>query len=416
MKITDVRGFALSSPIRPPQTRRFHGGKRRLLKRDIVIVLIDTKDGRRGVSTAGASSSAMTEFFEGDSQATLADIINGPVANALIGCNIESISDAHGELHQVDLPESGRIEAHSAIDIALYDLMSQSCGEPVYRLLADRFKTTPTTSLDLYASAGMYMEPAGYQKQAKVIESLGFFGYKYRPGIGPAKDRQTISLLADALSSSEFMLDCHTWWKIKRAYEPETVRDLVSYAHERGAYWIEEPVAPTNYSGYRRLARTGAAIAGGESEPDADGLCALGETGAVSFLQGDVRHHGGFSGCAKAVDLCATEPGVQFVPHNFGTWIGLVANAHLVAAAPNTTLVEYPVFMNDPVLNGQPDPGMYPFDLAFDLVTEPPQIEDGILSLSNDPGLGVTFDIEVLDEYPFIDGPWTEFHYDQEPA
>ena len=38
MRITDVRGYALSSPIDPVQERSFHGGRRRLLKRDVVLV------------------------------------------------------------------------------------------------------------------------------------------------------------------------------------------------------------------------------------------------------------------------------------------------------------------------------------------------------------------------------------------
>jgi hypothetical protein len=65
MEIREVRGHALSSPIEPPQDRPFHGGTRRLLKRDVVLVVVETADGQRGVATAGASSSAMTEYFEG---------------------------------------------------------------------------------------------------------------------------------------------------------------------------------------------------------------------------------------------------------------------------------------------------------------------------------------------------------------
>ena len=413
MDIREVTGVALSSPIDPPQDRPFHGGTRRLLKRDVVLVVVETADGLRGAATAGASSSAMREYFEGDSQGTFADVVNGPVADAVEGETVEAPADVHDLLADADLPERVRTEAVSALDVAVYDLLGKEAGAPVYELLAAEYGTEPETTLPLYASAGMYMEPSGYVEQAAVIEDLGFFGYKYRPGIGPEGDRETIDRLAETLSDCEFMLDAHTWWKLGEAYGAETVRDIVAHAAERGAYWVEEPVEPDDYAGYRDLAETGAGLAGGESEPTPDGLVDLGETGAVEFLQGDVRHHEGFSGCREAVEFCRGRD-VEFVPHNFGTWLGLAANAHLVAAAPETSLVEYPVFEDDPALDvgDAPDPGMYPFDLAFDLIEGEPSIDDGELSVPDEPGLGVEVDMDVVDEYPFTEGPWTEFHYE----
>ncbi|AEH39003.1 mandelate racemase/muconate lactonizing enzyme family protein [Halopiger xanaduensis] len=412
MEIAAVRGYALSSPIDPVQERPFHGGVRRLRKRDVVLVVVETRDGLRGIATAGASSSAMTEYFEGDSQGTFADVVEGPVADALEGETIDEIAAAHDLLRGSDVPDGDLIEAISAIDVALYDIAGKRRGAPVYELLADEYDSTPTTELDLYASAGMYMEPDGYVEQAQVLEELGFFGYKYRPGIGPEGDRETVERLAEGVDDIEIMLDVHTWWKLREGYDRETVRDLVVHADEHDAYWIEEPVEPDDHEGYVDLAATGAPLAGGESEESAAGLVALGETGAVDFLQGDVRHHEGFTGCREAVELCAGRDDLEFVPHNFGTWIGLAANAHLVAAAPEATLVEYPVFEDDPLFDTEVDPGMYPFDLAFDLIEGQPDITGGVLSVSDEPGLGVELNEDVIEQYPFRDGPWTEFHYD----
>ncbi|WP_049903766.1 mandelate racemase/muconate lactonizing enzyme family protein [Halococcus agarilyticus] len=412
MRITDVQGHALSSPIDPPQERRFHGGSRRLRKRDVVLVVVETADGRQGFATAGASSSAMREFFEDDSLGTFGEVVNGPVADALVGETIEEIPAAHARLRKTDLPARLQREAISAIDVALYDLRGKELGAPVHELLAEEYGTQSTTHLPLYASAGMYMEPEGYVDQALVLEDLGFTGYKYRPGIGPARDREVVKRLADALTDMAFMLDSHTWWKLRESYDPETVRELVAYAADHGAHWVEEPVEPDDYEGYVELAETGAALAGGESEPSFAGLIDLAETGAVDFLQGDVRHHEGFSGCQEAIEHCRGRD-MEFVPHNFGTWLGLVANAHLVAAAPEVSLLEYPVFENDPALAADPDPGMYPFDLAFDLLDGEPEITDGRLAVPEGPGLGIDVNLDVVEEYPFVEGAWTEFRYDK---
>ncbi|WP_435321005.1 mandelate racemase/muconate lactonizing enzyme family protein [Haloarchaeobius sp. TZWSO28] len=415
MDIAAVAGYALSSPIDPPQDRSFHGGYRRLLKRDVVLVVVETASGERGIATAGASSSAMREYFEGDSQGTFADVVEGPIADVLEGETIEEIPDAHDVIDEAGLPAHLRKEAVSAIDVALHDIRGKELGAPVYELLGDTYDTDPTTEMPLYASAGMYMEPEGYVEQAELLEELGFMGYKYRPGIGPEGDRQTVEMLTESTDEMEIMLDVHTWWKLRDAYGDDVVRDLVEYAGEQGAYWVEEPVAPDDHAGYVSLAETGAPLAGGESEESPAGLVELGKTGAVDFLQGDVRHHEGFTGCRDAVEYCKGRD-VEFVPHNFGTWVGLMANAHLVAAAPEVRLLEYPVFERDPLLTPHVDgdPGMYPFDLAFDLIQGEPAVEDGVLTVSDDPGLGIDVDLDVLEEYPFTEGPWTEFHYDEE--
>lgn len=410
MRISNINGHALSSPIDPPQERDFHGGVRRLVKRDVVLVVVETSDGSHGVATAGASSSAMREYFEGDSQETFADVVNEAVAESLEGETIETISDAHELLRETGLPDRLLHEAISAIDIALHDLRGKELGAPIYELLAEKYGTEPTREMPLYASAGMYMEPEGYAEQAAILRDLGFFGYKYRPGVGPEGDRRTIQLLAEMAGEMEIMLDVHTWWKIREGYDRETVRELVSFAAECDGYWVEEPVAPDDHAGYVALAETGAPLAGGESEPTPESLVELGKTGALDFLQGDVRHHCGYTGCRAAIEFCRGRT-MEFVPHNFGTWAGLLANAHLVAAAPEVSLLEYPVFENDPVLGADDDPGMYPFSLAFDILDGTPAVHDGRLTVPDKPGLGIDIDFSVIEEYPFEPGPWTEFHY-----
>lgn len=161
MGVVDVSAYALSSPMDPPQERPFHGGVRRLLKRDVVLIAVETADGRRGFSTAGASSSAMREYFEGESQGTFADVVEGPVADALEGTTLDGPSAIRDALDGAALSSRLRAEAVSALDVAFWDLRGKEVGAPIYELLAGDEATEPTTDLPLYASAGMYMEPEG---------------------------------------------------------------------------------------------------------------------------------------------------------------------------------------------------------------------------------------------------------------
>lgn len=414
MRITDITAHALSSPIEPPDERTFAGGTRRILKRDVVLVVVETADGCRGIGPAGASSSAMREYFEGATHEAFVEAVTEDVAPLLEGERFDEIGDVAAAIDAATLPEYVRSQAAAAIDVALYDIRGQRVGAPVYELLradADDDLTAdgPDLTLPLYASAGMYMEPEGYARQAEALRDRGFVGYKYRPGGGPETDRRTLALLADTVGDEmALMIDSHTWWKLgERSYDIEQVVALLREFEQYDPYWVEEPVPPGDHGAYEAVAaETSIPLAGGESEDSVDGLKALADSGAVSFLQGDVRHHGGYTGCWEAAMHCVGRD-VTYVPHNFGTHLGLVANAHVVAAAPETELLEYPVFGDDTA-------GMYPFPLADEILETDLEIEDGLLTVPRGPGLGVDVDFDVLDSYPSVSGPWTEFEYDLE--
>ena len=407
MRISDLSAWTLSSPIDPPQKRRFYGGVRRLLKRDAVLVRLETTDGAVGFAPGGASSSAMREYFEGASHGGFVDLLESDVADAVSGADVDDPERLADRVRDLGLPRLLESQAISAVDVAAHDVWGKAAGAPVYELLAEEAPDV-TTSLPLYASAGMYMEPEGYAEQAAAIRERGFGGYKYRPGLGPDEDRRTLRLLRERVGNDmDLMVDAHTWWKLgERSYTFDEIVALLDDLTKHDPCWIEEPVEPGDHGAYARLSeRTDVSLAGGESEESPEGLIALTEDGRVDFLQGDVRHHEGFTGTMRAARHCAGRD-VRFVPHNFGTTLGLVANAHLTAAAPETRLLEYPVFGDDVA-------GMYPFPLAEAILDTDLDLADGTLDVPDDPGLGVEMNLDVVEEYPEIEGPWTEFEYDE---
>lgn len=405
MRLSEVTVHTLSSPIEPPQERRFYGGVRRLHKRDFILVRVETADGAVGYAPGAATSSAMREYFDGTAHDDFAELVENRVRDALADTEIEEPEDIAETVRALDLPTKLESEAIGVIDVAYYDILGKQVGAPVYDLLADR--EVDPEPLELYASAGMYMEPDGYAEQARELQERGFTAYKYRPGLGVEDDQRTLRLIRDAVGDDmAVMVDAHTWWKLgEHSYGFEQVVDLLDAFEAHDPYWIEEPVEPGDYDAYERLAgRTGLPLAGGESEESVEGLLRLAETG-VSYLQGDTRHHAGFTGCWQAVEACADRDDITFVPHNFGTQLGLVTNAHLVAASPESPMLEYPVFGDDVG-------GMYPFPLAEDVLHDELAIEDGTFEVPDGPGLGVEVDENIVEEYPYIEGAWTEFVYD----
>ena len=405
MRLSEIAVHTLSSPIEPPQERRFHGGVRRLHKRDFVLVRVETADGTVGYAPGAATSSAMREYFDGTAHDDFAALVENRVRDAVADTTIASSEDIAGAVRTLDLPTKIESEAIGVIDVAYHDILGKQLGAPVYDLLADR--EVDPDPLELYASAGMYMDPEGYAEQARTLQERGFGAYKYRPGLGVEDDLRTLELVRDAVGDDmAVMVDAHTWWKLgENAYGFEEVVDLLDAFEDHGPYWVEEPVEPADYDAYERLAeRTALPLAGGESEESVEGLLRLAETG-VSFLQGDTRHHAGFTGCWRAVQTCSDRDDVTFVPHNFGTHLGLVTNAHLVAASPESPMLEYPVF-------GEDEGGMYPFPLAEDVLHDSLTIENGTFDVPDGPGLGIEVNESVVEAYPYVEGPWTEFVYD----
>lgn len=410
MKVTDITAHGLSSTIQPPREHEFFGGTRTILKRDVVLVSVETADGEIGYAPAGASSSAMREYFAHASNSDFVSIIEDIISTTIEGETFTDPAQAHDLIDTIGIPEFLRSQAIGAIDIALHDIIGKRQSAPIYELLLDKSDVTaePKRTLSLYASGGMYMPPAGYAEEARGLTDYGFSGYKYRPGLGPEKDRQTLHLLQEAVGDKmDIMIDAHTWWKMgDKSYSFDQIRELITEFQEHGVYWIEEPVEPDAHDKYRQLREeTDIPLAGGESEESPAGLMDL-ATDAVDFLQGDVRHHRGFTGCWDVVEYCNGRD-VTFVPHHFGTHLGLIANAHLVAAAPGSDLLEYPAFET------ADHPGMYPFPLADDILKSPLDPSGGTLTVPDSPGLGVEIDLDILDEYPYVEGPWTEFHYEE---
>lgn len=407
--IRDVTAYGLSSTLPKPRTFEFAGGVRRIFKRDAVLVELQTADGLLGHAPVGASSSAMREYFEDATQDNLIGVINDIIAPAVEGESAADRTRVAEVIRDVNLPSFLRSQAAAAVDIALYDVAGKRHGAPIYDLLCDCLdaERDPVTELPMYASGGMYMPPEDYVAEATSLRDAGFSAYKYRPGRGYDEDIETFERLVSAVGDDmDLMVDAHTWWKMgEQSYADDEVRELTQRFAEGGAYWVEEPVAPDDVAGYRALdASTDAALAGGENAESAAELIELAESGAFSYLQGDVRHHEGYTGCLEAVQYCH-DADVTFVPHNFGTHLCLVANAHLVAANPTTPYLEYPAYEVDD------HDGMYPYPLATDILETSLDVDDGTLSMPDGPGLGVEVNRDVVDDYPYVEGTWTEFVY-----
>ena len=393
MRIRSVRSFLLSYPMPQPVRLSYYGGVRSIVKRDAMLIRVESDDGLVGWGPGQANESAH-RCIEGVIAPFLQDrVLADP--DALRVLFLQRMGD-----------EPERFKVYCSVEIALLDLLGKALGVPASELVGGRVRE----EIRLYGSAGMYQPPQGYAEEAARIASLGFSAYKMRPALGPDDDLEAVRLMRDAVGSGfNLMVDAHSWWRMgDKSYSPELVMQL---SRELGTYdvtWLEEPLPPLDHAAYRRLKDTGyVPLAAGEHESGEQSFRDLVHGNCVDYVQMDIVCQGGYTTCSRLVSEIASA-GLRFAFHSWGTDLEVIAAAQIGICWPETVVewLEYPVYSSGKVKS------MYPFPLAADILRQPLDISNGELHVSAAPGLGVEINEEVIDRYPWIPGPWSYFRFD----
>jgi L-alanine-DL-glutamate epimerase-like enolase superfamily enzyme len=397
MTISSVRSFLLSYPFPEPIRLPFYGGERTILKRDAMLIRIESDNGLVGYAPGPGSQRAH-------------NIIESIVRPFLEGRTLSDPDALRIQFMEWPGVDAAAARTYCAVEVGLFDLCAKAKGVPLSEELGGRVRG----SIRLYGSAGMYMAPERYAAEAAAIARLGFRGYKMRPAGGPDQDLETVRQMRAAVGPDfDLMVDAHTWWRMgDLSYSYETVEHL---AHEMAAYgiaWLEEPLPPDDHEAYLRLKeRVQEAdylpLASGEHEPGEQGFEDLILRQAVDYVQMDVCCQGGFAMGRRLLARIA-HAGMKFAFHSWGTALEVVAAAQLGICWPEAVVewLEYPCY------SAAGREGMYPFPLATEILKEPLEINHGDLIVPRTPGLGVTVDESVIERYPWIPGPWSYFRTD----
>jgi L-alanine-DL-glutamate epimerase-like enolase superfamily enzyme len=165
---------------------------------------------------------------------------------------------------------------------------------------------------------------------------------------------------------------------------------LVGRAMADENYWFfEEPVAPDDHAGYRRLARhLPIRLAAGESDFTAADSAELVADHTLGLVQPDVARSGGITETWRIAQHAALH-GVAYAPHvGWSGGVCAAASLHLAAAADSFRTFECMVFDN-PLRQRLTEP-------VFGDVAG---LRDGGLDVPTAPGLGVRLRSGALDEF-----------------
>lgn len=272
------------------------------------------------------------------------------------------------------------LQVISGIDIALWDIVGKSVGQPIYKLLGGGYRDR----VRAYASTLFRSTPEGMAEASHHYVERGFTAVKFGWGVFGQDSERDVQLVAAARRALgdrvELLID--TGWYVHRTAKEaiQMVRSLEPYR----PFLIEEPLSPEDYDGYAQLSgAVDTLIACGEQEATEWGFRTLIERGQVDVIQPDLSRCGGFTAARKIVHLAELHNKLC-IPHSWLSDLLTAASLHLNAFMRRSTFQEFNVTSGP---------------LSRELCHNPIQLEDGFLRVPHGPGLGVEVDEATVDKY-----------------
>ena len=274
-----------------------------------------------------------------------------------------------------------------AIEIAVYDVLAQDAGLPVYKLLGGRSRER----VRVYGSGGIAATAEERVAQARSYAEEGFDVVKVRALGDPMANVSYVEDLLDAVGPDvRIAFDAVQG----SAGSPWSVKDAVRLGralaeHADRIYWYEEPCRAENLSGFARVRdAVDVPVAGIERRTGRYEFRDVIDAGTVDVLQPDVTIAGGFAETAKISGYAAAHD-VPLAMHVWGTGVSLLANCHFAAADTHTDVVEY---------------CRLPNPLREELLPDSFECDGNFVTLPDEPGLGLDVPDDLAEAYEYVPG------------
>ena len=384
MKITAIRSHVLGYDL--PEELGY--SQQYYARRTCHLVEVTTDEGVTGWGECfgpGAIAMANREIVH----RVIAPLLEGrdPLDRNACWHSVYNLTRDHGQKGMV-------IQALSGVDIALWDIAGKVAGLPLHAMLGGKCRER----VPVYGYAMMLKREsvadheARFRDEAQAIRDKGFVGAKMKVGLGVADDIRLATAVREGVGEGyPFMVDANHAYDINQALRLGRALD------ELGAHWFEEPVAPEDRAGYRRLRKAIATpIAGGEAEFTRFGWRDLLDADCLSIAQPEVCGLGGITEYQRVLVQCQARM-VPVVNHVWGSAVAIAVNMHLAAA-------------QEPMPGGLfPQEPWLEFDTTHhlfrdELLREPLDVfgqvaREGSVAIPDKPGIGVDPDPDFMAHY-----------------
>jgi galactonate dehydratase len=294
----------------------------------------------------------------------------------------------------------------TAVETALWDLAGKALGLPVYQLLGGKFRDRIRVYMDTALYQSKLPTPDQFGKAASEAVKMGFTAVKFDldqandPNkydrfnwtASPAELQRMVDQMAAAREAVGPNIDICA--DMHGRYDATTGQQVARRMEPLNLMWLEEPIPAENVDAYKYITEsTSTPICAGENIYLAHGFRRLLETGAVDIIMPDLQKAGGLGEGQRIANLSNLFY-VPFAPHMVGSYLGAMASCHVCASVPNFMVLEWQIYFHT-------NP-MFKEIVTFD----GPMVEDGFITLSEKPGIGVEINEEGMRKYAVPDVPF----------
>jgi len=371
-----------------------------------ILVHLKTKDGIEGVGEVYSTA------FNPQAVCTL---IEDVFQRYLLGHDPHNIERFWREAYSsgfTQRPDPTMMGIVSGLEIACWDIIGKSCGKPVYQLLGGRVHQHLRAYSYLYPknAAGFYdyNDPDLAAEEALRLVDQGFTAVKFDPA-GPYTAYSGHQLSLEVMERCEIFCQ-----KIRAAIGnqadlligthgqmvPSSAIRLARKLEKYDPLWLEEPVPPGQEQAMAQVAaKTTIPIATGERLTTKYEFLRLLQTGAAAILQMNVARVGGLWE-SKKIAAMAEGYYAQIAPHLYNGPVGASASIHFAASCPNFLIHES---IGD--FSG----------FHADILKQKLTVENGYLIPSEEPGLGIELDLDVIARHTPYKGARLHLQMDNQP-
>jgi L-rhamnonate dehydratase len=345
---------------------------------DALVVRVETDAGITGIGEVDSSPMAAKWAIEGPFSHTT----TSGLAHLVIGEDPFETEKLWEKMYRANIYSGRRgiaIHAMSGLDMALWDIKGKALGMPVWKLLGGGFRD----KIRCYASSLFGSTPKETGERARRFADQGFSAVKFGwdpMGQDERTDRALVTQARKGLGDDvDLLIDAGLAWDAKTA-----IQRVRAFA-ESNIFWLEEPLQPDDYEGYRKLSEaTPVRIAAGEEESNRLSYLDLMDRGRIDVVQVDLTRCGGFTEGMKIASLAA-DRALPVANHGFTTYINVVAALHWLNSVPNALICEF-VAETDTTLRDR-------------ITRQRICSKDGYLEIPNEPGLGIDLNDDGVARY-----------------
>ncbi|MCC7354112.1 MAG: mandelate racemase/muconate lactonizing enzyme family protein [Anaerolineae bacterium] len=351
MKISQMRSTIVTVPFTRPEV--WARGARPCVTN--VIVELETDDGLVGLGECGVSASATVQSL----------------SRYVIGADpFDLLERLKQRLRWSRVPM-----AFCAVEMAVLDLQGKALGLPLYRLLGGAVRRKVPFMYYLLRD-----KPEVMAREAAAAVKAGFSTIYIKVGIEIDEDIEVIQAVREAIGPRpKFRIDPNESWTVGTAVR--LLRRLQDYDLEL----VEDPVSREDLAGWRRLrACTSVPIAAQENAHTLTDMFRVIKEDAADIILVDPFRNGGLSAMKHAAAMVEAAGLPVYVHSEAALGIATAALTHTLATIPNNLLANqtYYQFLGGDVVKERMD-----------------SFENGCLTPSERPGLGVTLDMERVSRF-----------------